>query len=117
MHYSIINKFVYEEHPEVTIETKASESGSSGGLMTALSVYNALVSDERSLSIVSSTLSFSRVMEEEDTKSQLGTIKDKRTKGIFPFIIETYAIDREPLDSCFSSITIRSCTSMVPPGR
>ena len=43
---SIINKFVYEEHPDVTIETKASESGSSGGLMTALSVYNALVSDD-----------------------------------------------------------------------
>ena len=43
---SIINKFVYEENPEVTIETKASESGSSGGLMTALSIYNALVSED-----------------------------------------------------------------------
>ncbi len=43
---SIINKFIYQETPEVTIESKASESGSSGGLMTALSIYNALVSDD-----------------------------------------------------------------------
>lgn len=43
---SIINKFIYEEKPEVSIETKASESGSSGGLMTALSIYNALVSND-----------------------------------------------------------------------
>ena len=43
---SIINKYVYEENPKLTIETKASESGSSGGLMTSLSIYNALVEED-----------------------------------------------------------------------
>lgn len=39
---SILNKYEYEAEPKVTIETKESESGSSGGLMTALAIYNAL---------------------------------------------------------------------------
>ena len=39
---SIINKYEYEGNPEIEIKTKESESGSSGGLMTALSIYNAL---------------------------------------------------------------------------
>lgn len=42
----IINKYEYETDPKVTIETKASESGSSGGLMTALSIYNALTESD-----------------------------------------------------------------------
>lgn len=43
---SIVNKFEYETEPKITIETKASESGSSGGLMTALSIYNALTEED-----------------------------------------------------------------------
>lgn len=43
---SIINKYEYEEDPKISIKTKASESGSSGGLMTSLSIYNALVSKD-----------------------------------------------------------------------
>ncbi len=42
----IINKYEYETDPKVTIETKTSESGSSGGLMTALSIYNALTESD-----------------------------------------------------------------------
>lgn len=43
---SMINKYVYEETPEVTIESKRSESGSSGGLMTSLAVYNAVTNQD-----------------------------------------------------------------------
>ena len=43
---SIINKYEYETIPKITIETKSSESGSSGGLMTALSIYNALTEED-----------------------------------------------------------------------
>lgn len=42
----IINKYEYETNPKVKIETKASESGSSGGLMTALAIYNALTESD-----------------------------------------------------------------------
>ncbi len=43
---SIASKYEYETVPKLTIETKASESGSSGGLMTALSIYNALTEED-----------------------------------------------------------------------
>lgn len=43
---SIVNKYEYETNPKVSIESKASESGSSGGLMTALSIYNALTKED-----------------------------------------------------------------------
>lgn len=43
---SIVNKYEYETNPKVSIESKASESGSSGGLMTALSIYNALTEED-----------------------------------------------------------------------
>lgn len=43
---SIITTYDYETKPEVTIKTKASESGPSGGLMMALSIYNYLVEDD-----------------------------------------------------------------------
>ena len=43
---SIANKYEYVTNPKLTIETKESESGSSGGLMTALSIYNALVEED-----------------------------------------------------------------------
>lgn len=43
---SIVNKYEYETSPKVSIESKASESGSSGGLMTALSIYNALTEED-----------------------------------------------------------------------
>lgn len=43
---SIVNKYEYETNPELEIKTKESESGSSGGLMTALSIYNALTPED-----------------------------------------------------------------------
>lgn len=43
---SIINKYEYETNPKIQIATKSSESGSSGGLMTALSIYNTLVEED-----------------------------------------------------------------------
>ncbi len=43
---SILNHYEYEVNPKVEIATKASESGSSGGLMTALAIYNALVEED-----------------------------------------------------------------------
>lgn len=43
---SIINKYEYEMNPVIEIKTKASESGSSGGLMTSLSIYNSLVEED-----------------------------------------------------------------------
>ena len=43
---SIINKYEYEENPKINIKTKTSESGSSGGLMTSLAIYNALVPED-----------------------------------------------------------------------
>ena len=43
---SIANKYEIETDPKITIETKESESGSSGGLMTALAIYNALVEED-----------------------------------------------------------------------
>ena len=39
---SITNKYEYEVTPKLEIKTEKSESGSSGGLMTALSIYNGL---------------------------------------------------------------------------
>ncbi len=43
---SILNKYRYEVDPKIKIETKESESGSSGGLMTALAIYNALTEED-----------------------------------------------------------------------
>lgn len=43
---SIINKYEYEANPTIEIKTEKSESGSSGGLMTALSIYNALTEED-----------------------------------------------------------------------
>ena len=43
---SIITTYDYETNPEVTIKSKASESGPSGGLMMALSIYNYLTEDD-----------------------------------------------------------------------
>lgn len=43
---SIINKYEYKETPDLEIKTEKSESGSSGGLMTALSIYNALIKED-----------------------------------------------------------------------
>lgn len=43
---SIINDYEYEKNPNLEIKTKSSESGSSGGLMTALSIYNALTEED-----------------------------------------------------------------------
>lgn len=43
---SILDSYEYETNPNIHIKTKDSESGSSGGLMTALSIYNALTEED-----------------------------------------------------------------------
>ena len=43
---SIVEKYDYTTNPKLEIKTKASESGSSGGLMTALAIYNALTEED-----------------------------------------------------------------------
>ncbi len=43
---AMVNKFEYETNPKVSIETKESESGSSGGLMTSLAIYNAITKED-----------------------------------------------------------------------
>lgn len=46
MGVSIVNHYEYELDPKIDIKTKASESGSSGGLMTALAIYNSLIPED-----------------------------------------------------------------------
>ncbi len=43
---SIVNTYDLITNPKIEIKTKSSESGPSGGLMTALSIYNALVKED-----------------------------------------------------------------------
>ena len=43
---SFLTTYEYETDPKITVETKASESGSSGGLMLTLAIYNALTPDD-----------------------------------------------------------------------
>ncbi len=43
---SIVEKYAYTTDPKLEIKTKPSESGSSGGLMTALAIYNALTEED-----------------------------------------------------------------------
>ena len=43
---SIVNDYDYDVTPKIEIKTEKSESGSSGGLMTALSIYNALTEED-----------------------------------------------------------------------
>lgn len=43
---SIVEKYDYTTDPKLEIKTKPSESGSSGGLMTALAIYNALTEED-----------------------------------------------------------------------
>jgi len=43
---SIVNTYELVTNPDVKIKTKSSESGPSGGLMTSLSIYNALVEED-----------------------------------------------------------------------
>ena len=43
---SIVNTYEYETKPKIKVKTKSSESGPSGGLMTTLSIYNALVKED-----------------------------------------------------------------------
>lgn len=40
---SLLTTYDYLEDPKVTITSKASEAGSSGGLMMSLTIYNQLV--------------------------------------------------------------------------
>lgn len=43
---SFLTTYEYETDPEISVSTKASESGSSGGLMLSLAIYNAISSDD-----------------------------------------------------------------------
>lgn len=43
---SIVNTYEYAENPKVTIKSKSSEAGSSGGLMMSLTIYNQLVKED-----------------------------------------------------------------------
>ncbi len=43
---SFINTFEYEVDPEVNVKSKASEMGSSGGLMMSLTIYNQLTEED-----------------------------------------------------------------------
>ena len=43
---SFLTTYEYETDPEINVETKSSESGSSGGLMLTLAIYNALIPDD-----------------------------------------------------------------------
>lgn len=43
---SFLTTYEYETDPKISVETKASESGSSGGLMLTLAIYNALTTDD-----------------------------------------------------------------------
>lgn len=42
----LLNTYEYNVDPDVTIQSKASEAGSSGGLMMSLTIYNQLVSED-----------------------------------------------------------------------
>jgi len=42
----MITNYIYEVDPEVELEFKSSEGGSSGGLMIALNIYNSLISED-----------------------------------------------------------------------
>jgi len=43
---SLANTYEYITNPKIEVKTKSSESGPSGGLMTALSIYNALIEED-----------------------------------------------------------------------
>ena len=43
---SFLTTYEYETDPKITVETKSSESGSSGGLMLTLAIYNALIPED-----------------------------------------------------------------------
>lgn len=43
---SFLTTYKYQEKPEINIKTKNSESGSSGGLMLSLAIYNSLIDED-----------------------------------------------------------------------
>lgn len=43
---SFLTTYEYETNPEISVATKASESGSSGGLMLTLAIYNAITDED-----------------------------------------------------------------------
>lgn len=43
---TLITTYEYETNPEVSVKTKSSEAGSSGGLMMTLTIYNQLVEED-----------------------------------------------------------------------
>lgn len=86
---SILQLYDYKVEPDIDIKFKNSESGPSGGLMLALSIYDKLVSDDltRGLKIVGTgTLDFEGMVGEIDgVEYKLkGAIKDKADVFIAP---------------------------------
>ena len=43
---TFLNTYEYDTNPKINISTKSSESGSSGGLMLSLAIYNKLISED-----------------------------------------------------------------------
>lgn len=43
---SLITTYEYDTNPSITVKSKSSEAGSSGGLMMSLSIYNSLVEED-----------------------------------------------------------------------
>ena len=46
MGITFLNTYEYDTNPKINISTKSSESGSSGGLMLSLAIYNKLISED-----------------------------------------------------------------------
>lgn len=90
---SIANKYEYETVPKLSIETKESESGSSGGLMTALSIYNALVEEDITKG---KTIVGTGTIDREGVVGEIGGIKykllgaEKSHADIFLCPVENY---------------------------
>lgn len=86
---SIVSTFDYKTTPKIKITSKASESGSSGGLMLSLSIYNKLVKEDISKGknvIGTGTIDLEgKVGEIGGVKYKLiGAIKDKANVFICP---------------------------------
>ncbi len=71
---SIISTYDYETNPEIKINSKASESGSSGGLIMALSIYNHLVNEDISKG---KNIIGTGTIDEEGNVGEIGGVKYK----------------------------------------
>lgn len=71
---SIISTYDYKTNPEIEISSKASESGSSGGLIMALSIYNNLVEEDISKGY---NIIGTGTIDEEGNVGEIGGVKYK----------------------------------------